>query len=360
MKKSSWSKWNSKSDNFKKYSHIKSRLVYGSLPKNPGVVSIVILTYFRADGLKAALDSALKQDYTKPYTITVLDDSGFDKATDDLMKKYCKKYKNVVYYRHDKNLGQYANWNRACELAPTEWYGLLHDDDILKPNYLSEVATCVEGENDLGLLGVYIDVNDTREGASEKKDPLTRHLFKQIIGIFLGLRKGSLIPLTLKDNIKHIYVMNSTFINKARAIEIGGLDDSYFPSSDFAFSAKMAHYYKTAFLPIKLTNKGVGDSESLKQSVCDDSIRCAFNQTIEMCKTLGYSQKKQLKKASIAAVISEIGVKGYNDVDYGAVKKGLGMSDIYNNPFIISLINIYSKFNWGVLLFRRNPLRTAR
>ena len=152
--------------------------------------------------------------------------------------------------------------------------------------------------------------------------------------------------------------MNTTFINKYKAIDIGGLNDSYFPSSDFTFSAKMCSYYKTCFLPLKLTNKGiVGESESLKQSVCDNSIRCSFYQTIVMCKYLKYNHKKCLRKASIAAVIAEIGVKGYNNVDYGSVKVKLGIKPIYNNKFIIFLINLYSKFNWGMLLFRKNALK---
>jgi|GEM_PF-2237972 len=357
MNNDNWSKWNSKDDNFEKYSHIPSHLVYGTPKKDPGDVSIVILTYKRAHGLKAAIDSALEQDYKKAYSITILDDSGFDQETDDLMKEYCNKYDNIIYYRHEKNLGQYANWNRACELAPTEWYCLLHDDDILKTNYLSEVTKYTHEKNDLGLLGVYIDVNDTREDADLKKPTVVQKLLGNAVKAFLDLRHGNAVYLNLKDNIKHIYVMNSTFINKSKAIEIGGLDDAYFPSSDFAFSAKMAYYHTTAFLPIRLTNKGVGDSESLKQSVCDDSIRCAFHQTIAMCDSLGYSKKKQLRKASIAAVISEIGVKGYNDVDYGHVKEGLGMKSLYNQKVIIFLINLYSKFNWGRLLFRSSPLK---
>lgn len=360
MQNVDWSKWNAKNDNFQKYSHIKSRLIYGTPAKKTELVSIMILTYKRAHGLKNALDSALAQDYKGRYTIAVVDDSGFDQETDDLMKEYCAKHDNILYYRNEKNLGQYANWNRACELCPTKWYCLLHDDDELKSNYLKEVMKYTGTKKNIGLLGVYIDVNDTRDTAVDKRDTLARKIFNKILNIFLKARKGGCILLTLKDNIKHIYVMNSTFINKQKAMDIGGLDDTYFPSSDFAFSAKMRCYYNTGFLPIKLTNKGVGESESLKQSVCDDSIRCSFYQTIEMCKSLGYTKKQQKRKSSIAAVISEIGVRGYNDVDYGKVKNGLGMDKKYNNKFIIFFINIYSKLSWGVLLFRANPLKAEK
>lgn len=344
-----WNDWNSKKNNFKKYANIKSNLIYGTHLKNPSV-SIMIITYKRADGLKNALESAINQKYSKEYEIVVVDDSGFDKKTDILMRKYCNKYKNIIYYRHEKNLGQYANWNRACELCKTEWYCLLHDDDSLKKNYLKTLTNCVSSEKNLGLIGVYIDTNDTRN----QKKSLKKIFFIKTINIFLKARKNKSIILTLRDNIKHIYVMNTTFINKYKAIDIGGLNDSYFPSSDFAFSSKMCWYYKTCFLPIKMTNKGiVGESESLKQCVCNDSIKCAFYHTKAMCKTLKYSDKKCLRKASIAAVIAEIGVKGYNNVDYGNIKAELKMKKIYNNKFVIFLINIYSKFNWGMLLFRK-------
>lgn len=360
MKNVDWSKWNAKNNNFHKYSHIKSNLIYGIPAKKVGLVSIMIITYKRAHGLKDALDSALAQDYKGHYTISVVDDSGFDQETDSLMKEYCAKHDNIIYYRNEKNLGQYANWNRACELCPTEWYCLLHDDDMLKSNYLKEVTKYTETKKDIGLLGVYIDVNDTRDDTSRERKTLARRIFSGILNIFLELRRGDCILLTLKDNIKHIYVMNSTFINKRKAMDIGGLDDSYFPSSDFAFSAKMCHYYNTGFLPIRLTNKGLGESESLKQSVCDDSIRCSFYQTKEMCKALGYTKKQQKRKASIAAVISEIGLRGYNNVDYGEVKKGLGMEKKYNSKFIMFLINMYSKFNWGALIFRSNPSKMEK
>ena len=46
-------------------------------------------------------------------------------------------------------------------------------------------------------------------------------------------------------------------------------------------------------------------------------------------------------------------VRGYNNIDCGPLKKELGMSNIYNNKLIIEVINLYSKFNWGKLIFRR-------
>lgn len=341
--------WNSKNNNFEKYDYIKSTIIYGKFNKIIPKVTIMILTYKRVDGLERALNSALNQDYNKDYEIVVCDDSGYDEATDKLMKRYCKKYKNIVYFRHEKNLGQYANWNRACELCRTKWYCLLHDDDQLKSNYLTMLMECARKNPKAGLIGSYMQTIDERNIIAKER------LLDKLINIFINVRKGNSIKLSLKDNIRQIYVLSCClFINKEKALEIGGLDDTYFPSSDFCFAAKMNWYYETIFLPVKLSLRGIGNNESLKQSVCDDSLRCAFWQTYQMCKSIGYNGYKCIRKASIATVIAEIGVKGYNNVDYVKVKESLGMKRIYNNKFIIFLINLYSKFNWGLLLFRKN------
>jgi hypothetical protein len=155
------------------------------------------------------------------------------------------------------------------------------------------------------------------------------------------------------DNIRHIFVLSCClFINKHKVVDIGGLNDEYYPSSDFALAAKMNAHYQTVFLPIFLSERGIGENESLRQSVCNDSIIAAYNLTLEMAKEVTRNLKAQVRKASIAAVISEIGVKGYNDVDYARVKSSLGMKKAYNHAVVINLINLYSKINWGLLLFR--------
>jgi len=345
--KSGWAKWKSKDDNFAKCKSIKSNLIYGAPTEEIPDVSVMIITYKRAAGLKAALDSAINQDYAQPYEIAVVDDSGFDQETDALMKEYCETHKNILYYRHEENIGQYANWNRACELCRTDWYGLLHDDDKLRPEYLQKcIAAVKKTSGKVGLLGSYMKmVGDAK--ASEGKP-----LLDSLVNLFIRLRAAKPIHLRLKDNIKYIYILNSSFIDRRKLLEIGGLNDEYFPSSDFAMAAKMNYYYATVFLPVILTEKGVGGNESLKQSVCDDSIVAAYNLSYKIAEDMKLSPKVRKRKASIAAVAAEIGVRGYNNVDYSNVKASLGMNTIYNKKFIIELINLYSKISWGMLLFR--------
>lgn len=348
-KQADWSKWNDKESNFKKYEHIESQLIYGQLLKQKPEATIIILSYKREDGLIRALESAIAQDYQGNYQIMVLDDAGEITNIDAIMKKYCDTYQNVCYYRHKQNLGEPGNWNRACQLCTSDWYCLLHDDDALKSSYLSTMIPMTKTlKKEYGLLGVYNETFD------ERKKETKPGVVQSLVQMFIKMNKGKLIPLTMKDNMKDIYVLSTClFLRKEKVMNIGGSNDDYFPSSDFVFAAKMNYYHGIAFLPEVLADRGVYDNQSLKPEVCHDSIRCAYHHTIEMCKLYSYSPKKTQKIASRAAVIAEIGVKGYNDVDYGETKKELGMKPKYNKPIVIFLINLYSKWNWGKLLFRK-------
>ncbi len=356
MKNVDWSKWNTKTDNFQRYAHVTSHLIYGEPLKDPGLASIVILTHKRAHGLKVAIDSAIAQDYKEKYAITVVDDSGFDQATDDLMREYCSKYASITYYRHEQNIGQYASWNRACELSPTDWFCLLHDDDYLEKNYLTEIAKVLKDPQyqDVGLIGVYFTTVDNRK---EKKTSIAAGVIKFLTNVFIKLRNKKPIKITLDDNVRLIYVLSCCLmINKSKVIELGGLDDNFFPSADFALSSKMNYYYSTLFLPEYLCYRGIGENESLKQEVCEDSITCAYHHTVAMLKTTapGMSKEDVQKKASFAAVAAEIGVLGYNNTDYSSTKRALGMPELYNKKSTRFKVMIKSRFYWGLLLLRNN------
>lgn len=356
MKNVDWSKWNTKTNNFQRYAHILSPIVYGEPMEDSGFASIVILTHKRAHGLKVALESAIAQDYKEKYAITVVDDSGFDQATDDLMKEYCSKYDFITYYRHEKNIGQYASWNRACELSPTKWFCLLHDDDYLERNYLTETTKVLNDPQyqDIGLLGVYFTTVDSRK---EKKTSVAGSAVKLLTDVFIKVRNKKPIRITLDDNIRLVYVLSCCLmINKDKVMELGGLDDNFFPSADFVLSSKMNYYYSTLFLPEYLCYRGIGENESLKQEVCEDSITCAYLHTIAMLKTISpeMSEKDMQKKASFAAIAAEIGVLGYNNTDYSSTKRALGMSERYNKKLTRLKIMLKSRLYWGLLLLRKN------
>ena len=345
-----FSKWNSKGSQFDKYKHIGTSLIYGK--HNPAAkVSVVILSYKRIEGLKRALDSAIAQECDFSYDVIVMDDSGEISKIDELMKNYCSKHPNIIYYRHNQNLGEPGNWNRSAEKVKTPWYCLLHDDDLMKPNYLVDMMNIANQTKGLGMIGVYVDFDDRRDRKANLG--FLKKSLKASIRLFLNLRKGQVIPLEMKDHMRDIYPISTClFLYQKYVVEVGGSDDAYFPNSDSVFASKMSFYHAVAFVPLVLATRGVGDNQSLKQEVIDNSIKASYFHTLQMAKTLEYREKRAIRKASFAAVIHEIMVRGYNPIDYSYIKKELNMKSIYCNKLVVEMINVYSKICWGKLLFR--------
>ena len=103
-----------------------------------GLVSIVIPAYKRK-WLKESIDSALSQDYPNIEVIIVDDHSPYN------LKEVVKPFlsdKRVSYYYNEVNLGGKSvanNWNKCLEYANGEFFVLLCDDDVLMPNFVSEL-----------------------------------------------------------------------------------------------------------------------------------------------------------------------------------------------------------------------------
>ena len=108
-----------------------------------GLVTIAIPAY-KDKWLAEAIESALNQDYENIELLIVDDHSPF--GLEKIVAPYLKD-KRVHYYYNEKNLGKESivlNWNRCLELAHGEFFVLLCDDDILKPNFVSTLLSLAE------------------------------------------------------------------------------------------------------------------------------------------------------------------------------------------------------------------------
>lgn len=108
----------------------------------PGLVSIAIPAY-KKKWLKEAIDSALSQDYPNIEVIIVDDHSPQN------LKEVVTPFlidKRVSYYYNEINLGGKSvanNWNKCLEYVRGEFFVLLCDDDLLMPNFVSELLKLV-------------------------------------------------------------------------------------------------------------------------------------------------------------------------------------------------------------------------
>lgn len=102
------------------------------------LVTIAIPAY-KDKWLAEAIESALNQDYENIELVIVDDHSPF--GLEKIVSPYLKD-KRVHYYYNEKNLGKESivlNWNKCVDFAKGEFFVLLCDDDILKPNFVSSL-----------------------------------------------------------------------------------------------------------------------------------------------------------------------------------------------------------------------------
>lgn len=102
-----------------------------------GLVSILIPAY-KETYLAEAIESALKQDYQNIELVIVNDKSPYDLCS--VVSQFHDD--RIRYYENEENLGGknvVRSWNRCLEYARGEFFVLLCDDDILMPNFVSEL-----------------------------------------------------------------------------------------------------------------------------------------------------------------------------------------------------------------------------
>lgn len=116
---------------------MKSSKVNKSSEYENGLVSIAIPAYKRTY-LAEAIESTLNQTYNNIELIIVNDHSPYD--LDSVVGQYDDK--RIRYYKNRRNLGRRSivyNWNRCIDYAKGEFFVLLCDDDVLMPNFVSDL-----------------------------------------------------------------------------------------------------------------------------------------------------------------------------------------------------------------------------
>lgn len=350
-----WSKWDSKEDQFEKYRHVKSELIYGSLPEKKPDVSIMIPTFRRADLLKEAIDSALAQKTKYSFNITVVDnDAEIDCETDKLLQQYCLKHDNILYYRNAENIGMFGNWNRCIELSIAEWFCMLHDDDMLMENYIEKMYSIAK-KSTYGILGSYKTVLDERKDLSWNLSGSGKgKIISFFIEIFIKLRRGLAIQITNRDSEHTIFFFSTTFLaNKLKAVSVGGYDDSFFPSSDAVFAEKAMKFYGAAFIPTSLYFYRIARNESLNEQT-KWSVLFNLSSLMKAVQSSLCASSKKCERTFFESMI----ITYYSFPD---IKNTILFSDLtqeyhipakYNRIWYRRYILIKYYLFWGLLLFR--------
>lgn len=135
-------------------------------------VSVIIPCYNVEKYLENCLDSILTQNY-KNLEIILVDDCSTD-DTWKIIKKYQKKYDNVVGIQNDKNRGAGYSRNSALKIASYDYISFIDSDDYVESNFYDSMMKQIKKEkSDVVVCDIFVrfdnvDGTDTRSVACTK------------------------------------------------------------------------------------------------------------------------------------------------------------------------------------------------
>ena len=261
-----------KNNNFNIYKEIPSLKIINSTTKKKPYITIAIPTFRRPALLKEAISSALTQKNVKcEYDIIIVDNDytsdGFSE-NEQVIKSF--QTNKITYYQNKENLGMIGNWNRCFELAEGEWVALLHDDDLLMPNYINSISSLLLRKEDIGA----ICSNYILLGSHSSKKPIG---FKRILQKLKNISL-KIIPINVLSNrLRQINSKFSEFWNrnfygpptcgalfsKNKVLLIGGFNEELFPSADWFFWYSFNKEYKVYRPLVPLSYYRISVNESL-------------------------------------------------------------------------------------------------
>lgn len=234
-------------------------------------VSVLIPTYRRVDLLREAIKSALGQKGYSNFEVLVSDNDPSEESARDigiLVASFGDK--RIRYTQCSENLGMTGNWNRCINLARGEILTLLHDDDLLYPDFLQE---CVPRMVEWDLVVCGVDIGETAPICQAILNHNSRNLKAIDASQYLF---GNISPAP------------GVLFKKINALKLNGFDDAWYPCSDYDFWIRYCSTYKAAFYPQKLAFYRIGQNETMKLDTKINIAIKAFDlQKLNVRKILG-------------------------------------------------------------------------
>ena len=211
--------------------------------KEKSLVSIAIPAYKRTY-LAEAIDSALSQDYQNIELIIVNDHSPYD--LDSIVSQYHDS--RIRYYKNKRNLGKRSivlNWNRCLEYARGEFFVLLCDDDVLMPNFVTELLKLANKYPQCNVFHARKIEKDERDGSMTETPiwPEYENSNDFVKQYFDGSRKFTISEFLYRTthivNIKYKVFPSGYFSDDASLVlftKEGGVVSSKTPLLVFRFS----------------------------------------------------------------------------------------------------------------------------
>ena len=195
-------------------------------------ITICIPTFRREIELLETLKSAYNQNQSQYNVIILSNDEKFT-IHDNLRTLLDQTEINTRIYRNKINIGPFQNWNRAAELAQTDYITILHDDDFLLSTFISDSRKYL----------LKFD-NFVFRGGINKNGYLTN---KRLIeyGFSRQLKTRHFLHFHITNGIGMV-------LKKSDFLFVGGYNPAFFPYADHIFNLHFSSKFKLFY--IKKTN----------------------------------------------------------------------------------------------------------
>ncbi len=245
-------------DNFSTYKDVSSSLKYGDTANVPNPeISVIMPVYRRPELFRIALQSVLNQDFAGEYEILVIDNDVENPGKND-NQRIIEEFGSprILYYRNERNIGMFGNWNRGVELARAPYLTYCHDDDMFLPDTLSILMSTKKRNDDRAVFGAHNTIDSAGNVVNKVSYP--RRKFRL---------------LCEKEKFQYgkcdVFVSSPGFgcgclFSRDKMIEIGGYNPQFYPSSDYALNAVYIFNYGGIFCNKPTFNYRIAENESLK------------------------------------------------------------------------------------------------
>jgi len=295
-------------DNFAEHAHIDSINITEN-DKNSVLYSIIITTYRRPLLLQKAIESALNQKLMDDYEVVVVDNDyqAEPTATSLIVEQFNSE--KLRYFQNRENLGMFGNWNRGLILARGRWVTILHDDDLLLPEYLHHIDILRSRNNSDSLLSCNVDVLDQRASSISSKINFREKIKKSLIKLIFRAEKSRLLENYFYGS-PHRGTIGILF-RRDLAIEMGGFDPSEYPSADYFFFAKYVAFYQALHISKYLAVSRISENESLRDEVMVAWVRQCYEFRKYLARRYFYGSEFYFAQAKLLAVNEAIYSKAY-------------------------------------------------
>lgn len=163
----------------------------------------IIPTYRRAELLQFALDSILAIENPPDFEMLVVDDN--PQRGDETELLMVEKYDipGMAYYKNSSNLKQEGNWNKLFALSRAEWLVMLHDDDMLYPDYFKYLVKAMNafGTNYGGFFPMFIGHEFTDNQLPDREKCNIKARVIKEVDFLQGCILGAPVGMCLKRSV---------------------------------------------------------------------------------------------------------------------------------------------------------------